>query len=152
MSYYEDDETSSSTEGSSIISSIDTDSQSSDEDQSKEEVDEESMSIRKIKMKLDELFQAGGTLTKLLRVSPGTDEDNYIIGKHIENIVNVAKNIDNLDNYNTNLIAIAGSYDILYKGVIEQKNVTNFMNYKELIGSCDPIDVIRYITLYHNKK
>jgi len=147
---YSDDETETSTE-SSGISSIDSDETSSQDEESKEAVDEEIMIIRKIRVKLDEMFESGRLLPKLLHLSADDDNDNEIIDKHIENAINIFKGYDKLENYNADLLVIAASYDMLYKGVVDEKNVTQFLNYKEIMGSHDPIDVIRYIRLYLNR-
>lgn len=145
---YSDDDSDTSSEESSVISSIDSDSSDDSESSEKEAADDEVVAVRKIKIELFEILSNPGVMARRLNLA----DDPEIIESYIGGAVNTIKNFDRLENYNTGLVAIAACYDMLYKGVVNDKNVTDFIGLKIGNHTYDPIDVIRYITLYSSKK
>lgn len=148
--YYDESGTTTSEE-SSYISSIES-GDSTVSDTEEEVADEEILSVRKIKANFEEMFEVGKTLPRLLHVSVSDENDEVVIDRYIETMVNVIKNFDRLETYNVELITLAAAYDTIYKGIINEKNITTFVGYKEFVGSHDPIDIMRYIMLYTGKK
>jgi hypothetical protein len=147
--YDYDESEDTSEDESSNISTLSSGSESDESESDKEVADDEALAVRNIKIFLEEMVS-----TKIVTMKLGLNGDDRedIIDKYISTVVNIVKNFDNLDNYNTELMVIAACYDLIYKGVLDTKSITNFIDNKFWSKSHDPIDIIRYVTAYLNKK
>lgn len=145
---YSDDESDTSSEESSGISSIDSQSSSDSEKSNEEEIDDEIVAIRKIKMVLEDFLTKSGPISRRLNLVG--DDDG--VRNLIDTAVGTIKNFDRVENYNIELVALGACYDMLYKGIINDKNITEFVTLKISEHAYDPIDLIRYVTFYISKK
>jgi hypothetical protein len=146
--YNEDESDTSSEDKSSGISSIESEP-SENSDESEEEVaDDETMAVRKIKVELETILTKGGAITRRLNLAG----DDDAVDSYINTAINVIKNLDRIENYNVELITLAACYDMLFKGIMNEKNITEFVSLKIIDHIYDPIDIIRYVTLYVSKK
>lgn len=85
-----------------------------------------------------------------LKISGSDDNDKEIVDQYISEAVTIIKNFDRLENLNINLLVLAAGFNILYKtkDKVNEKNITEFIKETD----AEPIDVIRYITMYQNNK
>jgi hypothetical protein len=146
--YNDDQGTSSESEESSGISSIDSNSTENSDESEGEVADDEAIAVRKVKVELDTILTKGGVVPRRLNLAGDQDA----IESYINTAVNVIKNLDRLENYNVELVALAACYDMLYKGIVNEKNITEFVSLKIIDHAYDPIDIIRYVMLYVSKK
>lgn len=146
---YSDDESDTSSEDSSVISSIDSDSSDNSVDSDDEAADDEVVAVRKIKMELLEILSnPKSVVARRLNII----DDPETVDLYINGAVNIVKNFDRLENYNTGLVVMAACYDMLYRGVVNDKNVADFVSFKITDHTYDPIDIIRYVNFYVSKK
>lgn len=148
---YDDDSNTSSEDGSSNdVSTLSSSDDSRTESASDDEVgDDEAIAVRNIKILLQDMMSTRTVSTKL---GLSGDDSDDIIDRYTSTVVNTVKNFDNLDKFNTELMVVAACYDLMYKGVLDKKSITHFIDNKFWNKSHDPIDIIRYITAYLSKK
>jgi hypothetical protein len=144
---YDENESGTSSEESSRISSIDSDTSENSDESEGEVADDETVAVRKIKVELENILTKGIVIRRLNLAGDDDAVDSYI-----NTSINVIKNLDRIENYNVELVALAACYDMLFKGIVNEKNITEFISLKIIDHAYDPIDIIRYVTLYVSKK
>jgi len=94
--------------------------------------------------------------SKYARTRLRLSDDEERVEQYIVLTSDVIKNFDRLDKFNTKLLALAACFDIIYttKDKVNEKNITEFIKEFGATGDTkhEPIDVIRYIRMYQDKK
>lgn len=116
--------------------------ESSDEEE--KDVVEDNSTIYGVKERLRELFNTKN-VSQFLRIA----NNDEAIDDYIEASIRIVKNFDRIEYLNVELISLAALFDVVYQGVINEKNVTSFV---KLYSQQNPFNIIRYIQMYNSKK